>query len=153
MSKSPVEARALAFALANPPSSQTTAPMPGTRSRASSPKPAIRRCCNAWKRAFDAYMAKRKPDSCSEIFAAGPASVAYCNAMPVLSGFDGIRDFIACVAHGVLIGAIKENRAGQLIYAAQVALATVQREAKTPPSAPRTPPPSPSKTPSFSREF
>jgi hypothetical protein len=144
MSKLPIEERALAFALAHPPSNQSTAPVPEAAPKASSPRPAVRRCCNAWQRAFDAYMAEHKSRSSAHIFATGPASVAYCNAMPMLSGSDGIRDFIACVAHGVLIGAIPEKRAGHLLYAAQVALASLQREAKPPVSRPRTPPPLPS---------
>lgn len=137
--KMSVEGRALAFVHANPPSNQTSAPVPEGPTKASSPRPAIRRCCNAWQRAFDADMAKRKPDICAEIFARGPACAAYCNAMPMLSGFDGIRDFIACVAHGVLIEAIPEKRAGHLLYAAQVALATLQREPKPPASGPQWP--------------
>ena len=139
MSKQSIEEQALAFALAHPPTNQTSAPVPEAPTEAFSPRPAIRRCRNAWQRAFDAFMAKEKPNSCSRIFARGPASAAFCNAMPMLSGADGIRDFIACGAHGVLIEAIPEKRVGQLLYAAQVALATLQREPKPPASGPQWP--------------
>jgi hypothetical protein len=50
--------------------------------------------------------------------------------MPQLSGRESIRDFIACTAHGILIGAIPPQQSGQLLYAAQVALGSLQREPK-----------------------
>jgi hypothetical protein len=53
-----------------------------------------------------------------------------------------------CAAHGILMGAVPENRGGQVLYAAQVA---IQRERKSPDSAaPPTPPPP--KTPLFGTE-
>jgi hypothetical protein len=124
-----LEERALKFAVSNVASSTTLAPGPGTNP--SSPKAAIRRCCDAWQRAFDAYMADKEGDEYDKIFAAKPAREAYCNAMPMLAGYEGIRDFIACAAHGVLIGAVPKEKAGQLLYAAQVALATLRHEPKT----------------------
>jgi hypothetical protein len=63
-----------------------------------------------------------------QIFAAKDASVAYCNAMPMLAGQDGVRDFLACVAHGILIGAIPKEKSGHLLAAARVTLAASQRE-------------------------
>jgi hypothetical protein len=35
-----------------------------------------------------------------------------------------------CAAHGILIGAIDANKSGQLLYAAQVALGTLNRGSK-----------------------
>ena len=142
-----VEARALAFVIAHPASTQTTAAVPEAVPRASSPRPAVRRCCNAWQRAFDAYVSAHKANTGSEVFARDPASVAYCNAMPILSGFDSIRDFIACVAQGVLIGAIPESKAGHLLYSARMALATIQSKAKLTGSPPLNPPPAPTEQP------
>ena len=49
------------------------------------------------------------------------AHLAYCSAMPRLSGADSIRDFIACVAHGMLIGIFPSSEGTRLLYAAQVA--------------------------------
>jgi hypothetical protein len=46
--------------------------------------------------------------------------------MPSLSGPDNIRDFIACVAHGMLIGAIRDTDGARLLYAAQVARGALQ---------------------------
>ena len=51
--------------------------------------------------------------------------------MPPLSGYQNICDFIACAGYGILLGAIKDENGTKLLYAAQVALATVPRESKT----------------------
>jgi len=44
---------------------------------------------------------------------------AYRNALPPLSGVENIRDFIACVAHGMLIDSIRDCVAARLLYAAK----------------------------------
>ena len=93
---------------------------------------AVKRCCAAWQRVFDEYMKKNaKGSSTDKIFAAHEAGPAYCRAMPTLAGYESIRDFLACAAHGILINAIPEKRANQLLYAAQVALATLNCEPKS----------------------
>lgn len=51
--------------------------------------------------------------------------LAYGCYMPKLSGADNIRDFIACVAHGMLIRAIPASEGSRLLYAAQVANAAL----------------------------
>jgi hypothetical protein len=56
-----------------------------------------------------------------EVLAARSAGEAYCGAMPSLTGAQNIRDFIACVAHGMLLEAIEEKCVGKLLYAARVA--------------------------------
>ena len=63
------------------------------------------------------------------------ASTAYCKVMPYLSDYESIRKFIACAAHGILIGAIPQKRANQLLYAAQVAHTTVNKKGLTKKSA------------------
>jgi hypothetical protein len=68
----------------------------------------------------------------NKYIAADQASEAFRSAMPLLEGYDGIRDFIACTAHGILINAIPRERGGQLLYAAQVALAVLHREPRPP---------------------
>lgn len=93
-------------------------------------KAAIRRCCAAWKRAYEAYLEGTDRSNRTRIFAAHEAGPAYCRAMPPLAGYENIRDFIACAAHGILINAIPEKRANQLLYAAQVALASLHFEPK-----------------------
>lgn len=93
-------------------------------------KAAIRRCCTAWERAYETYLEGTDRGSTIRIFAAHEAGPAYCRAMPPLAGYENIRDFIACAAHGILINAIPEKRANQLLYAAQVALASLHFDPK-----------------------
>lgn len=52
--------------------------------------------------------------------------------MPPLSTRDSCRDFIACIAQGMLLGAIPEKEGGKLLYAAQVALAAANVERNLP---------------------
>jgi len=124
-----LEARAIALALASSPSSTTLAP--GPASAPSNPKAALRRCCAAWQRAFNAYMKDADPEnSMGEHLGRQGRERGLPQRHALLAGYEGARDFVACVAHGILIGAIPENKAGQLLYAAQVALATIPHERK-----------------------
>jgi hypothetical protein len=52
---------------------------------------------------------------------------AYRETMPPLVGARNIRDFIACVAHGMLLHVFEANEGSKLLYASQVA---AQSEAK-----------------------
>jgi hypothetical protein len=92
-------------------------------------EPAIARCRDAWKKAYDAYMEKnvRKEGSMAKGYARDEAAAAYRAAMPQLASWLGIRDFIACVAYGLLTDAIPPDRSGQLLYAAQTALSLLPR--------------------------
>ena len=121
----------------------------------SNSRAALRRCRAAWQRAFDAYLSERGSDSSlSRMFAADKASPAYCAAMPPLDSLENIRDFVACAAHGILIGAIPAKREGAVLYAAQVALSLVQYQEKTSADAQkrRTPPTPIEKLPSSKQE-
>jgi len=94
---------------------------------------ALKRCCDAWRRAFKASMDnsdREDEEGGNRYLAAQDAGTAYCIAMPPLSGYENIRDFIACTAHGILIGAIPAQKSGRLLYAAQVALSTLHYEPK-----------------------
>jgi hypothetical protein len=92
---------------------------------------AVRRCSSAYKRAIQAYLdALEEHDSIDEILARGDGRKAYGRAMPLLDGYQGIRDFVACVGHGILIDAIPADRTGQLLYAAQLALALLAHQPK-----------------------
>jgi hypothetical protein len=86
--------------------------------------PAVAHCCKAWKKAFRAAI----NDDLSEYKAALIACEAYRAAMPPISTRDGCLDFIACVAHGILLSAISEKDSGKLLYAAQVALTATNNE-------------------------
>jgi hypothetical protein len=63
---------------------------------------AVEICGEAYERAYKA--ARRQSES--KLFAADQAEKAFCKALPALSGHKNIRDFIACVAYGMLIKAI-----------------------------------------------
>ena len=105
-------------------------PLPKRPSEDKRSRAAIKRCCAAWQRAFNAFLNEKGDDEMARIVAARRAAPAYCKAMPPLAGLNNICDFIACAAHGILIEAIPEKRANQLLYAAQVALASLNREPK-----------------------
>jgi hypothetical protein len=123
---------ALANALSNvslSSKSSAIAPVPGPGQPNASK--AIKRCCAAWQRAYNAKMKDPANTICPEFDAAEAARNAYRGAMPVLAGYDGIRDFVACAAHGILIGAIPNENSSQLLYAAQVAISTLLREPKS----------------------
>jgi hypothetical protein len=94
---------------------------PGPDLKRSNAGLALKRCRAAWQRAYDA---KADTDICR---AEKDATNAYRCALPVLAGPECIRDFIACVAHGILIGVIPAQMSGQLLYAAQVATAALPR--------------------------
>jgi len=47
--------------------------------------------------------------------------IAYCSAMPKLSGATNIRDFIACVTYAMALDIRPGNEGTRLLYAAQVA--------------------------------
>lgn len=126
--------RALGPAISHVASATTLNPGPALAP--SNPKAAIRRCCAAWQRAFNAYMDHGKGDGLDKLFAAKDAGEAYCNAMPMLAGQDGVRDFLACVAHGILIDAIPHQKSCHLIAAARVTLAANQRGRKPQNSSP-----------------
>ncbi len=103
---------------------------------------AIKRCRAAWQRAFNTTMKDHGNDPDFEYEATKNASKAYCMAMPVLADHESIGNFIACVAHGILVGSIPDDTSGQLLYAAQVASASVLHQQKSPKSKKSTPTPS-----------
>jgi hypothetical protein len=120
---------ALTVIEAFPASQPAGAPVPRLKPDPAHAK-AINRCMAAWRRAFNAYMEHCEGTSTDRVFAAHEADKAYCNAMPLLSSYESIRDFIACTAHGILIGAIPPQKSGHILYAAQVALSSLQCEPK-----------------------
>ena len=89
--------------------------------------PAVALCAEVWQNTNAATLKQTK----SVYNAKSCAGEAYRLAMPPLSGYQNICDFIACVAYGMLLGAIKDENGTKLLYAAQIALAAVSRESKT----------------------
>lgn len=80
-------------------------------STGNSANPAVARCSAIWRRVY----AEQTENGETSGAAAFMADRAYCNAMPPLSGQQNIGDFIACVAHGILIDAISANNAAKLL--------------------------------------
>lgn len=78
---------------------------------------AVTRCRDAWDQSFKSESMRRDPYGP----ALDKARAAYCKVIPPLIGYDNIRDFIACVAQGLLLGAITAPQSSRLLYAAQVA--------------------------------
>ena len=72
------------------------------------------------------------------------ARMAYAANLPKLSNADCIRDFIACVVHGMAIGAIPSSEGTRLLYGDQVAHSALpggkKRRTKRTKSVPNTPP-------------
>jgi hypothetical protein len=83
---------------------------------------AIDLCYHAYRLAWQA--AKDRGASSSTVNL--EADLAFRTALPPLVGFYRICDFIACVAHGVLLGAISGADSSKLLYAAQVASSTTK---------------------------
>ncbi len=92
---------------------------------------AVTRCCDAWNSSFKTESMRREPSD----KVARSARAAYYSAMPPLVGYENIRDFVACVAQGVLLGAISESQSSRLLYAAQVAQSTLRHLPNRKPSA------------------
>jgi len=88
---------------------------------------ALLRCLEAY--AIAEQKEKKKNRSAYEASCAG--AKAYRDALPPLSGYANIRDFIACVAHGMLVEAFRHNEVKQLLYAAQVATSALRCQPKT----------------------
>ena len=93
--------------------------------------PAIIRCMSAWKLTYQRELAKGQSDYTST----RNAGLAYRRAMPPLSGQENIRDFVACVAYGLLIEAINDRTGPKLLYAAQVAYITNRSQSAPPKTA------------------
>lgn len=101
------------------------------------PNPAVALCMKAWRRAYNAEFAEDENEFAAEMAAAE----AYRDAMPTLTDIESIHDFIACVAHGILIKAIENDQGTKLLYAAQVATghSRIAKREKPSPSVPSSP--------------
>jgi hypothetical protein len=93
------------------------APCEANEPIAASANPAVARCLNAWARVNKAERAKGK----SKCEASTKTNRAYRAAMPPLSGQENICDFIACVAHAMIVHIFMDDTATKLLYAAQIA--------------------------------
>jgi hypothetical protein len=94
------------------------------------PTSAVTRCSEARENAYRAALSTRDNDEpeCRRVDRAEKtAAKAYREAMPPLSGSENIRNFIACVAQGLLLKVFTAPESTQLLYAAQVANSAAKR--------------------------
>ena len=85
---------------------------------------AVERCCAA--RDLARAQCRARNAEKYETFKQG--AEAYRNAFPDLSGYENIRDFVACISHGLLTGDISPVDSPQYLYAAQVAISALRRQ-------------------------
>jgi len=107
--------------------------------------PAVALCTEVWLKIHTATL----KETGNVYTAERCAAKSYRFAMPPLSGYQNICDFIACAGYGMLPGAIKAETGSKLLYAAHVALATVPKESKTQTRTDPRPSPHPTPSPTF----
>jgi hypothetical protein len=88
--------------------------------------PAVQRCRDA----RDRSLLESRAMNLGESKTRDRAQDAYLDAMPDLAGYQNIRDFIACVAAGVLSGDVSPIQSPGYLYAAQVAISALRLEPK-----------------------
>jgi len=89
--------------------------------------PAVALCVEVWQKVHRATWEQ----TCNPYAAERCAGKAYRLALPPLTGYQNIRDFIACASYGILLGAIKPGIGTKLAYTAQVALLALSQQSKT----------------------
>ena len=96
---------------------------------------AIARCLQAWQSAFDAaHRQGQDKHDCEEA-----AAEAYKLALPPLDSYENIRDFIACITHGMFLSSFEFRDSKDYLFAAQVAVSALRAQPK-PPALPGRPP-------------
>ena len=90
--------------------------------------PAIARCQDAWNSTYKALRDKNEREPTSIV----GANKAFRCAMPALDTPENIRDFVACVAYAMLMGAIDPKDGSKFLYAAQVAYGAVKHQTAAP---------------------
>ena len=88
---------------------------------------AVAHCTLAWEKAFRATFQKTG----NQFDAERAGATAFRAALPPLTSRDNCRDFIACVAHGMLLDAIDEKHGTKLLYAVQIALTAASAQEKS----------------------
>lgn len=83
----------------------------------------VARCCKAYTDAMKFARSQGKEG----YQGMKDAKWAYRNAMPSLSSPENIRNFIACIAHAMLLDVIDGSDGARLLYAAQVAHSALEK--------------------------
>jgi hypothetical protein len=95
-------------------------PQPATRNAA------VQRCCAARDRSLE----DSRAGNVEKYEARERSQQAYRNALPDLAGYENIRDFVACISHGLLTGDISPINSPTYLCAAQVAISALRLEPK-----------------------
>jgi hypothetical protein len=85
---------------------------------------AVALCHQSYTRALDDAAEQKMTHARAHML----AEEVYRRSLPPLSGRENIRDFIACVAHAILVKIIEPAEASRLLYAAQVAQSCANRD-------------------------
>ena len=85
------------------------------------PHVAVEVCCGSYLAAMEKI--REKNPSREELARIG--QIAYCTVMPRLTGLKSIREFIACVVHGMAVEAIPSSEGTRLLYGAQLAFSVL----------------------------
>jgi len=88
--------------------------------------PAVQRCCDARDRSLEDSREQNLDDHHTR----DRAHKAFRDALPDLTGYENIRDFIACISYGRINGEIHPIEAPQFFYAAQVAISALRLQPK-----------------------
>jgi hypothetical protein len=97
---------------------------------------ALDRCIKAWSRTFDLASINPKDetldvlDENDTLFAREQGALAFRSAMPLLVGYDNIRDFIACTTYAMLMEIFSRDDSRELLGAAKVAMALLRAQPK-----------------------
>jgi hypothetical protein len=89
--------------------------------------PAVQHCRKAWEEAYDEEM-RTVGDDDDHGPAVGSANRAYLCALPPLSGYDNIRDFIACIMHALVLNVLDPEDVEGYLAGAKVALSALRQK-------------------------
>ena len=111
------------------PAGAANAPAVPVSGQPSPRNPSVVRCVQAYNIAMSTTLAKKYANQFeAQCKAHSAAHDAYRTAMPHLHNLDTARDFIACVAQGVMLNVFSRQDAGGLLYAAQIAINAQPRD-------------------------
>jgi hypothetical protein len=105
-----------------PPPAPAPKPQPETPPKKRSTNPAVEQCVSAY---YHALAAAGGPNGHGGRDA---AEAAFKRALPMLSDRASILDFIACIAHGMVLNIFWKEQGPSLVVAAKAALAAIPRE-------------------------
>ncbi len=89
--------------------------------------PAVQRCRKAWEDAYDEKMLTLG-ENADDDAAQNAGNRAYLCTLPPLSGYENIRDFIACVMHALVLNVVDPEAVEDYLAGAKVALSALRQE-------------------------